>query len=106
MWEKSKSSIPLLSGPEISIVIFFLSKASMQIFFVPKHRPCVSLTASRLLSKDSLDTEPTIYKIHYSGLGGVNTHIPFPGRTSQRSKEGENYRKIPDGIVYRKEGNN
>lgn len=45
---------------------------------VPKHLPCTLLTASRPLSKDSVETEPTVYKIHYCRLSGVNTQKSSP----------------------------
>lgn len=61
----------------------------MQMFSFPSI--CLARCSWHLgsLSKDPLDTEPTVSEIHYSGLSGVNTQILSLGGTSQRRNGGE-----------------
>lgn len=75
-------------------------------FFVPKHFPCALLTASQTHSKNCLNAEPMVSKIHQSGLSGVNTQIFSCGSKVREGMEGENYMEIPKANVCWKEGNN
>lgn len=87
---KTKSSLLAPAGLEIPIVnLSSLYRDLMPMFSVPKHLPPILLKAFLTLSKDSFHVQPTIYKIHYSGLCGVNTQVQSGGSTSPGKRKNE-----------------
>ena len=85
---KTKSFVLASASLEIPIVnLSSLYRDSMPMFSVPKHLPPIPLRAFLALSKDSFHVQPTVYKIHYSGLCGVNTQVQSGGSTSPGKKE-------------------
>lgn len=85
---KTKPSVLAPAGLEIPIVnLSFLYRDPMPMFSVPKHLPPILLRAFLTLSKDSFHVQPTVYKIHYSRLCGVNTQVQSGGSTSPGKKE-------------------
>lgn len=88
MWEKLNLPSGLRQPRDLHCHSLFALEGFHANVLVPKHLPCTLFRESRPLSKDPLDTEPTVYEIHYSGLSGVNTQILSRGGTSQRRNGG------------------